>query len=80
MAIDVPNGGRHAVTNVIFVALAAQQPFLWSNGTVSRATCLYIAALWVNVLNCRESGVWTAGAGVFWVLRLLGVDANDLQL
>jgi hypothetical protein len=34
------------------VALAAQQSWLWPNGTVSQTVFLYIAAFGVNVLNC----------------------------
>jgi hypothetical protein len=46
-------GGTARGYQGIFTTLAAQQSRLWPNRTAGPAVYLYIAALGVNVLNCR---------------------------
>jgi len=47
-------GGTARGYQGIFTTLAAQQSRLWPNRTAGPAVYLYIAALGVNVLNCRD--------------------------
>ncbi len=56
--LAAPNGGPVRVHHGIFVPLAApgSPGYIMAQWTVSRAGYLYIAALEMNALNCREEG------------------------